>query len=132
MIRFLFLEGKSRSEINERLDAVYGDSSPSMATVKNWFNEFQRGRTSVFDEPRPGASKTATTKDNVTKIHDLVLADRRLKVREIADTVGISKDRVGSVSRFDTRRLRNQRQKQYVRENGCARNVVCLLEAVIL
>ena len=43
-----------------------------MATVKNWFNEFQRGRTSVFDEPRPGAPKTATTEDNVTKIHDLV------------------------------------------------------------
>ena len=33
-IRFLFLEGKSRSEIKERLDVVYGDSSPSMATVK--------------------------------------------------------------------------------------------------
>ena len=59
MIRFLF--GKSRSEINERLDAVYGDSSCSMVIVKNWFNEFQRGSTSVFDEPRPGASKTATT-----------------------------------------------------------------------
>ncbi|XP_055633008.1 uncharacterized protein LOC129773427 [Toxorhynchites rutilus septentrionalis] len=44
VIRFLFLEGKSRSEIKERLDAVYGDPSPSMATVKNWFNEFQRGR----------------------------------------------------------------------------------------
>jgi len=91
VIRFLFLEGKSRSEIKERLDAVYGDSSPSMATVKNWFNEFQRGRTSVFDEPRPGAPKTATTEDNVTKILDLVLADPRLKVREIAETVGISK-----------------------------------------
>ena len=97
MIRFLFLEGKSRSEIKERLDAVYGDSSPSMATVKNWFNEFQRGRTSVFDEPRPGAPKTATMEENVTKIHDLVLADRRLKVREIAETVGISKDRVGHI-----------------------------------
>jgi len=45
--RFLFLEGKSRSEINERLDVLYGDSSPSMSTVQNWFNEFQRGRTSV-------------------------------------------------------------------------------------
>jgi len=78
VIRFLFLEGKSRSEIKERLDAVYGDSFPSMATVKNWFNEFQSGRTSVFDEPCPGAPKTATTEDNVTKIHDLVLADRRL------------------------------------------------------
>jgi len=42
---------------------VYGDSSPSMATVKNWFNEFQRGRTSVFDEPRPGNPKTATPED---------------------------------------------------------------------
>jgi len=58
--RFLFLEGISRSEIKERLDAVYGDSSPSMATVKNGLNEFKRGRTSVFDEPRPGAPKTAT------------------------------------------------------------------------
>jgi len=89
--RFLFLEGKSRSEIKERLDAVYGDSSPSMVTVKNWFNEFLRGRRSVFDEPRPGAPKTATTEDNVTKIHDLVLADRRLRIREIAETVGTSK-----------------------------------------
>jgi len=64
-----------------------------MATVKNWFNDFQRGRTSVFDELRPGAPKTATTEDNVTKIYDLVLADRRLKTREIAETVGMSKDR---------------------------------------
>ena len=48
VIRFLFLEGKSRSEIKERLDAVYGDSSPSMATVKNRFNKFQRGRPSVL------------------------------------------------------------------------------------
>jgi len=95
--QFLFLEGKSRSEIKERLDAVYGDSSPSMATVKNSFNEFQRGRTSVFDEPRPGGPKTATTEDNVTQIHDLVLADRRLRIREIAETVGMSKDRVDHI-----------------------------------
>jgi len=79
------------------LDDVYGESSPSMATVKNWFNEFQRGRTSVFDEPRPGAPKTATAEDNVTKINDLVLADRRLKIREIDETVGMSKDRVSHI-----------------------------------
>ncbi|GBO98352.1 hypothetical protein EVAR_27_1 [Eumeta japonica] len=42
-------------------------TSPSMATIKNGFNGFQRGRTSVFDDPR------------------------RLKVYEIAETVGISK-----------------------------------------
>ena len=26
-------------------------------TVKNWFNELKRGRTSIFDDPRPGAPK---------------------------------------------------------------------------
>ena len=97
VIWFLFLEGKSRSEIKKRLDAVYGDFSPSMATVKNWFKEFERGRTSVFNEPRPGALKTATTEDSVTKIYDFVMADRRLKVREIVETVCISKDRVGHI-----------------------------------
>ena len=49
VIRFLFLEGKSRSETKERLESVYDDSSPSMATVKNWSNEFKRGCTSVFE-----------------------------------------------------------------------------------
>ena len=53
--------------------------------------------TLVFDEPRSGAPKTATTEDNANKIHDLVLADRRLKVREVAETVGISKDCVGHI-----------------------------------
>ena len=97
MIRFLFLEGKLRSEIKVRLDAVYGDSAPSMATVKNWYNEFQNGSTTVFDESRSGAPQTATTEENVTKIHDLVLADRRLKVRELAETVGISTERVSHI-----------------------------------
>ena len=38
----------------------------------------------------------------------------------------------GSVSRFDTRTLRTQRQQQYVRQNCCARRVVCQLFAVVL
>ncbi|GFR27136.1 mariner transposase [Trichonephila clavata] len=88
---------KSRSEIKERLDVVCGDTSPSLVTVKNWFNEFQRGRTLVSNEPRPGAPKIATTENNVTKIHDLVLADHRLKVSEIAEIVSISKDHVAHI-----------------------------------
>jgi len=39
VIRFLFLEGKSRSEIKERLDAVYGDSSPwVLQRAKSFYN----------------------------------------------------------------------------------------------
>lgn len=35
----------------------------------------------------------APMKDNVTKVHDPVLTDRRLKVREITETVVFSKDK---------------------------------------
>ncbi|XP_037919773.1 uncharacterized protein LOC119657091 [Hermetia illucens] len=91
VIRLMFLEGKSPSEIKEHLDPVYGDSAPAMAAIKNWFNELQRGRTSVFDESRASVPKTATTEDNMRKIQDLVLTDRRRKIRAIAEAVGISK-----------------------------------------
>lgn len=64
----LLLEGKWRSRIKERLSVIYGDPSPSVATVKNLCNKFERCRTSIFDDPRPG----------------LLLADRRLKLCELA------------------------------------------------
>lgn len=66
-----------RSETKQHLVAVYGGSSLSMTIVKNWFNEFQIGLMSVFDKSCPSSSRTATIEDNVTKIHNLVLADRR-------------------------------------------------------
>ena len=46
----LFSEGKSPRENNKRLDAVFDDLSPSMVTVKNWFDEFQRDRESRCTE----------------------------------------------------------------------------------
>ncbi|KMQ83449.1 histone-lysine n-methyltransferase setmar [Lasius niger] len=76
------------------MDVVYGDSAPSFATVKFWAAEFKRGRTSLVDDERSGRQKTATTTDNIEKVHQMVLDDRRIKVREIAEAVGISKERV--------------------------------------
>lgn len=90
VIRFLFLDGKTCEEIKAKLDAVYGDPSPSMTTVRYWFNEFKRGRTSVFDEERPGRPADVVTEEIIEKVHDMILADRRTKVREVAKAVGVS------------------------------------------
>ncbi|KAG5327679.1 GVQW3 protein, partial [Pseudoatta argentina] len=87
VIRFLFLDGKTCEEIKTKLDAVYGNSSPSMTTVKYWFNEFKRGRSSVF-EKRPVARHTWL--EIVEKVYDMILADRRTKVHEVAEAVGMS------------------------------------------
>lgn len=75
LIRLLSLKQKTRSEIEEGLDVVNGDSYPSMTTVKSWFIELQRGRTSTFDE-----------EDNMKKVYDLALTDRRFDLIEIWQT----------------------------------------------
>ena len=58
--------------------------------MRYWFNEFKRGRTSIFDEQRPGRPTDVATDEIVKKVHDIVLADRRTKVREVAEAVRVS------------------------------------------
>jgi histone-lysine N-methyltransferase SETMAR len=76
---------------------VYGDYSPSFSTIKKLAAEFKRGRTSLEGDPREGRPKNATTPEIIEQVHDMVLDDRWMKVREIAETIGISKERVGNI-----------------------------------
>jgi histone-lysine N-methyltransferase SETMAR len=76
------------------LDSTLGESAPSFTTVKYWAVEFKRGRTSCQDEHRSGRPIEVTTPEMVKKFHKMVLDDRRLKVRELADMVGISKSAI--------------------------------------
>jgi len=62
-----------------------------------WAAEFKRGRISLEDDPREERPKSATTPEITEQVHDMVLDDRRMKVREIAETIGISKERVGYI-----------------------------------
>ena len=59
--------------------------------------EFKSGRTSLEDDPREGRPKSATTPETTEQVHDMLLDDRQMKVREIVETIGISKERVGYI-----------------------------------
>ena len=58
------------------------------------FTEFRCSRISTSDTERSGRSKGVTSQEMIDKIHDIVLNDRRLKVRQISETVNISVGRV--------------------------------------
>ena len=88
------MKSNTPTQIKDELDAVYGDSAPSFTTVKFWAAEFKRGRTSFGDDKRSGRPKTATTNDNIAQVHLMVLGNRRIKVREIAEAMNMSKERV--------------------------------------
>lgn len=94
VIKFFYLEGKTASEIKNKMDGVLGDNSPSFSTISFWVSEFKRGRTDIRDESRSGRPKTATTPKFVAQVKEMVQQDRRVKVREIGEAIGISSERV--------------------------------------
>ena len=88
------MKGNTATQIKEEVDVVYGVSAPSFTTIKFWAAEFKHGCTSLGDDERSGQPKIATTDKNINKIHQMVLGDHRIKVREIAKAMKISKTRI--------------------------------------
>jgi transposase len=92
--KFFVKEGLTPNEILSKFINVYGESSTSFSTKKKWADEFKRGRTSLGGDPREGRPKSATTPEIIEQVHDMLWDDRRTKVLEIAETIGISNERV--------------------------------------
>ena len=60
--------------------------------MKFWAVEFKRGRKSLGDNERSGCPKDATAYENIAKVPQMVLDDRRIKMREIVEITNMSKD----------------------------------------
>ena len=91
------LQGKAPEKIDAILTETLGERAPSFATVKNWVPQFKRGDFSTCDAPRPGRPKTVTTPEIIDQIHELILEDRRISAKSVAEQLGISRERVVSI-----------------------------------
>ena len=107
-----FLRGKSIKETEENLAKYYKESAPSHGMVHKWFIEFRCGCISTSDAERPGRPKEMTSEEMIDKIHEIVLNDRRLKVREISETVNVLVERVWHILHecFGMRKLSARRE----------------------
>jgi histone-lysine N-methyltransferase SETMAR len=107
VIKFFVKEGITPNEIHSKFIKFHRDASPSFSTIKKWADKFKRGHTSPQDDPRKGHPKSATTPEIIEQVHDMVLDDRWIKVREIAETIGISKERIGYIfhEKLDMKKL---------------------------
>jgi len=94
------LQGKAPKEIHAILIET-GKCAPSYATVKHRVVQFKSGDFSTCDAPRPGRHKTVTTPEIIDQIHELILEDRRILAKSIAEQLGISPKRVGSIIHED-------------------------------
>ena len=95
-IEFLTAEGCSAVVIHKRMKAVYGDACLTEGKVRKWAR-FYRGEdpkeTTVHDRKRPGRPVSATDTMHQQKV-EMIVANRRVKQKDIANALDISKERV--------------------------------------
>jgi histone-lysine N-methyltransferase SETMAR len=101
VMNFLFLKVKSAKEIYDDMSVTSGEKSPSYSTVKNWVAPFKTGNFSTEDEDRTGRPLVITVPEDVDAIHSMILAGRTISTKKIADTLEISRERVGFIIHDD-------------------------------
>lgn len=103
VIRFLLAEGEKPVDIYTRISKQYGKSCMNRRNCYKWIEKFKDGRTSVSDEYRCGRPAEVSTSDLETRIESLILEDRRITVRIIAEKLQIS---VGTAHEVITNKLK--------------------------
>ncbi|KAF7279235.1 hypothetical protein GWI33_007502 [Rhynchophorus ferrugineus] len=89
LIKYCFLKRKNTFEAKTWLDAEFPDTATGKSTIKDWYAKFRYGEMSTED-----TQKRLLTTKIFLKIHKMILNDRKLKLKEIADTLKISTERV--------------------------------------
>jgi len=88
-------------EIHAILTKTLGEHAQSYVTVKNCVVRFKCGDFSTCDAPRHGRPKTVTTPEIIDQINELILENRLISVKSIAEQLDISRERVGSIIHED-------------------------------
>jgi len=98
VMKFLVNEGVKPSEIHRRLQVQYGDQTLSRSKTFEWCQRFKDGRKSVNDDlGRGGSVSTAVIPVNIQRVECLILNNRRITCRQIAEELNMSGGTVNTV-----------------------------------
>lgn len=89
-IKFCLRNDISAAETYRMLQKAFGEETMSQKNVYKWYKDFKEGRERVDDLERSGRPSTSIDDRHINKIKELVLANRRLTIRDLVDMVGIS------------------------------------------
>ena len=88
---------KTATETLEMLRSVHDKEALSRMTVFQWFKRYREGQESVEDGHRSGRPLTSRMTANVQRVRKLLLQDRRLSVRIMANELNLSRQFVRKI-----------------------------------
>jgi hypothetical protein len=97
LMKNCFLAEKNTVEAKAWLEKHYLDSASAKSTVEKWLAKLKLGKMCIEVDARSGRPKEAVTDEDIKKVHKIYLNDRKVKLIEIAETLKISKKRVGHI-----------------------------------
>ena len=97
-IKFCFQLGKTSSETIQMMQKAFGNECMSKTRIKEWYNRFKGGHTSVDSDSRSCRPSTTKTLDNnIERVRLAIEGDCRLTVRELENDLGIPKTTVWEI-----------------------------------
>jgi hypothetical protein len=92
VMKYFFLKRKSAEIIYDNMSVILGEKRPSYSIVKNCVAKFRTGHLGTEDEECSGRPTQVTIPENVDAIHCMILDDRRISTKKIAETLAISRE----------------------------------------
>lgn len=89
--------GRNATQIHEELVNVEGEQALSISTIRRWIATFRDGEEEIKDKARSGRPREAVTSEKIARVEDLVSNDPHISIKELANEVGISRERISYI-----------------------------------
>ena len=90
VVKFCFLLGKKAGETVVMLETAYKVAALGKTQVYVWFSRFRNGELSLADQSHSGRNSTSRTDENIARISEMILEDRRRTIDDLVDLSGVS------------------------------------------
>ena len=126
VIKFLVLRRVDSQEIIKQLRDVYGINCPSKTTVYDWIAQFKRGRTTVFDEERPGRPVEIDQDKLEKRCEEIIKTERKITVKALGASLNISEGKAREVLKsLGIRKLASRFVPRFLSGEMCEARLQC-------
>ena len=80
-IKFCVKLGDSQVETIRKIQQAFGNEAMGTTQIKEWYNRFKDGRTSVESEAHSGRPSTSRNEIVIDQVRTLLMQDHRITIR---------------------------------------------------